>query len=120
MSGYPIELNLNGRTVLVVGLGPVGRRKAEALAAAGARVIGVDPPPGLSLPISCQGIEVVAEPYHADLLRGVCLVIAAGPEEVNRQVVADARRMGVWVSSTSDPGRGTSPSPRSGSRARWC
>ena len=37
MSGYPIELNLNGRTALVVGLGPVGRRKARSLAASGAR-----------------------------------------------------------------------------------
>ena len=61
MSGYPIELNLNGRTVLVVGLGPVGRRKAEALAAAGARVIGVDPAAGSFAHDLPEGIEVMAE-----------------------------------------------------------
>ena len=106
MSGYPIELNLNGKTAMVVGLGPVGRRKAESLAAAGARVIGVDPAAGafgFDLP---AGIEVVAESYHADLLHGVSLVIAAGPEEVNRQVATDAQRIGVWVCSTSPPGIG--------------
>ena len=35
MSGYPIELKMEGRTVVVVGLGPVGRHKAAALVAAG-------------------------------------------------------------------------------------
>ncbi len=28
MTGYPIELKLKGRTAVVVGLGPVGQRKA--------------------------------------------------------------------------------------------
>jgi len=106
MSGYPIELNLNGKTVLVVGLGPVGRRKARALAATGAHVIGVDPA-AVSLASDLPaGIEVVTEPYHDDLLRGVCLVIAAGPEDVNRQVAMDAQRNGVWVCATSHPGLG--------------
>ena len=106
MSGYPINLNLNGRTVLVVGLGPVGRRKAAALVAAGARVIGVDPVAGSLDPDSVAGIELVSEPYCTGQLRGVSLVIAAGPSEINRQVVADARRIGVWVSSSSDPDEG--------------
>jgi siroheme synthase-like protein len=106
MSGYPIELKLDGRTVLVVGLGPVGRRKAAALAAAGARVIGIDPAAGSLDPESVTGIEVVSEPYRAEQLQGASLVIAAGPPEINRQVVADAQKMGAWVSSTSDPDAG--------------
>ncbi len=106
MSTYPIELKLTGRTVLVVGLGPVGRRKAEALGATGARVVGVDPAAG-SLDRSLgRGIEVLSEPYRAELLHGVSLAVAAGPPEVNHQVVADARRAGVWVCSTSDPDAG--------------
>ena len=43
MPPYPIELDLTGRTALVVGLGAVGCRKAVGLVEAGARVVGVDP-----------------------------------------------------------------------------
>jgi siroheme synthase-like protein len=106
MIGFPIELNLTGRTALVVGLGPVGRRKARALSAAGARVVGVDPAAGTSEPALAAAIEVVREPYRAEHLERVSLAVAAGPPEVNHQVVADARRVGVWVCSTSDPEAG--------------
>jgi siroheme synthase-like protein len=92
--------------VLVVGLGPVGRRKAEALVAAGARVIGVDPGAGSLDPDCVRGVELVGKPYRLDHLRGVSLVIAAGPPEVNRQVVTDARGLGLWVNSSSDPDEG--------------
>jgi hypothetical protein len=37
MPTYPIELDLNGRTVGVVGLGAVGRRKAEGIGKPDAR-----------------------------------------------------------------------------------
>ncbi len=106
MPTYPIELKLTDRTVLVVGLGPVGRRKAEALSAAGARVVGIDPATGSIEPSLVAAIEVLSEPYRAEQLRGVSLAVAAGPPEVNRQVVADAREAGVWVCSTSDPEAG--------------
>jgi precorrin-2 dehydrogenase len=104
MPAYPINLNLNGRTVLVVGLGQVGRRKAEALVTAGARVIAVDPDARKLNPV--EGVEVVSDTYHSAHLRSVSLVIAAGPPDVNRQVVADARRRGIWVCSSSDPDEG--------------
>ena len=101
MPGYPIELNLHGRTALVVGLGSVGRRKAAGLLAAGARVIGVDP-----VADAPERVELRAEPYRPDHLRGVCLAVAAATEAVNRAVVHDARAAGVWVNSASDPGAG--------------
>jgi siroheme synthase-like protein len=102
MPGYMIELDLRGRTVLVVGLGAVGRRKAAGLVAAGARVLGVDP----TLSDALAGVEVRAEPYCSAHLDGVRLVIAAAPPAVNRQVVDDARDRGIWVSSASDPDEG--------------
>ena len=104
MPGYAIELDLHGRTVLVVGLGPVGRRKTAGLRAAGARVIGVDPSPWSDeVP---EGIEIRAEAYRAGHLQGMSLAFAAGPPEVNAQVVADAKAAGIWVSSASDPTAG--------------
>ena len=106
MSSYPIELKLAGRTVVVVGLGPVGRHKAAGLVAAGARVIGVDPAAGDLDQAALDGIELVAKPYRAEQLYGASLVIAAGPDEVNGRVVADARQIGAWVCSTSDPDAG--------------
>src|SRR5512135_3338654 len=96
MPGYPIELDLCGRTVLVVGLGAVGRRKAAGLLAAGAHVLGIDP----------AETDVPAEPYRPAHLEGISLAIAAASPEVNRQVVIDARELHIWVSSTSDPDEG--------------
>jgi len=104
LTGYPLELDLRGRTALVVGLGAVGLRKASGLLVAGARVVGVDPSADPArLP---AGIEALAEPYRAAHLRGVVLAFAAATPGVNRRVVLDARAAGVWVNSASEPGSG--------------
>ena len=103
MTGYPIELKLSRKVAVVIGLGAVGRRRAAGLREAGARVIGIDPAAGGFDSESLAGIEIIAETYRAEHLRGVSLAIAAAWPEVNRQVVADARALGVWVSSASDP-----------------
>ena len=105
MPGYPIELDLVGRRALVVGLGRVGRRKAAGLVAAGATVVGVDPRPPAGVE-RLAGVEVRAERYRRGHLDGVALAIAAGPPAVNRRVVADARRAGIWVGSASEPASG--------------
>jgi siroheme synthase-like protein len=106
MALCPIELRLEGRTCLVVGLGPVGRRKAAAMVEAGARVIGVDPAAGGAGMPATAGVEVLPEAYRPDHLGGADLAIAAATPEVNRRVVADARRARVWVCSTSAPDEG--------------
>ena len=104
MSGYPIELNLEGRPVLVVGLGQVGRRKVAGLREVGAWVVVVDPRgAGSDVPV---GVEVRAEPYEARHLDGVALAFAAATPEVNRRVVNDAQRLGVWVNTASEPDQG--------------
>ena len=101
--GYPIELDLRGRTVVVVGLGTVGLRKAAGLVVAGARVAGVDPGTEIQAP---PGVEVRAEPYRVAHLEGASLVFATATPAVNRDVVQDARRAGLWVGSASDPDEG--------------
>ena len=105
MPRYPIELDLTGRTALVVGLGSVGRRKAQGLLTVGAHVMGVDPL-GLGADASLDAVTILAEPYHRRHLQGVCLAFAASTPEVNRRVVADARIAGIWVNSASDPNAG--------------
>lgn len=104
MTGYPIELELRGKGVLVVGLGPVGRRKVAGLLAAEARVVAVDP--AVDWTDRPAGVEIRVEEYRAEHLQGMSLAFAAASAEVNRRVVADARRAGVWVGSASDPGAG--------------
>lgn len=103
MPGYPIELDLRGRPVLVVGLGRVGTRKASGLVEAGAQVVAVDPRPDLVVP---NGVEHRPEEFRPGHLEGMSLAFAAATPEVNREVVAAAKRMGVWVNAASGPDSG--------------
>lgn len=99
---FPVTLDLTGRTVVVVGGGAVGRRKAGAARAAGAVVRVIDPRP----PADPAAWDWVAEPYCPEHLAGACLVFACATPEVNAAVVADAQVRGVWVNSATDPGGG--------------
>ena len=98
----PVVLDLTGRVVVVVGGGPVGRRKARAAADAGAAVRVVDPQPPDGLP----GVLWIAEPYRSDHLDGAALAFACATPGVNARVAADAKARGLWVNSASDPVQG--------------
>jgi precorrin-2 dehydrogenase/sirohydrochlorin ferrochelatase len=101
----PMVLDLRGRTVLVVGAGRVGRRKAVAVVEAGGRVRLVDPEP------TCASddhplVDRLVEPYSPAHLDEVALAFACATAEVNTTVVADARARGVWVCDAADATRG--------------
>jgi len=98
----PLFLNLRDRLCVVVGGGPVGRRKATTLLHDGARVrlVCLEPRPTNDIGDS---LVWVTEPYEAEQLRGAALVFAAATSEVNRRVVADAHAAGLWVNAASEP-----------------
>ena len=75
MKTYPIMLNVTGRLCVVVGAGAVGRRKAEGLARASARVRLVDPAAGGSADAP-EGVERLDRAYEPALLAGAMLVFA--------------------------------------------
>jgi siroheme synthase-like protein len=99
---YPLHFNISGRLAVVVGGGPVGRRKADGLLAAGARVRLVCLEPR---PTECGDprLEWLQEEYQARHLDGASLVFAAASAEINRTVRDDARRLGLWVNLADDP-----------------
>jgi precorrin-2 dehydrogenase/sirohydrochlorin ferrochelatase len=95
-------LRLTGRPVLVVGGGPVGRRKATTAAGAGGLVTVVDPLPP---PADFAGRWVRAG-YAPEHLAGVWLAFACGPPAVNARVLADAAARRVWACDAADPAAG--------------
>jgi siroheme synthase-like protein len=96
---------------VVVGLGPVGRRKLEGLFGSGATIRGVDPLGWEGEIHACM--QMLAEPYREDHLENASLVFAAATAEVNAQVVSDCRVRKIWVNAASAPASGDFAVPAS-------
>jgi precorrin-2 dehydrogenase/sirohydrochlorin ferrochelatase len=96
-----LNLRLEGRLAVVIGGGNVGQRKISTLLTHGARVRVVcleKAPADLE-----EETEWVQGNYRAEDLEGASLIFAAATPEVNEKVVADAKRLGLWVNSGTDP-----------------
>ena len=108
---FSIELNLEGRNVLVVGGGRIALRKVKTLLPTGARITVVAPqfdPEFSNVIANTEGVkqsmvELVTRPYSTDDLRGVFMVfICTDKPAVNAQVSNDARARRILVNNACD------------------
>ena len=115
----PVVLDVTGRLALIVGGGPIGRRKAAALLAAGGhvRLVCLEARPPDETALNLTWLTTPYEPIHLD---GIALAFASGPPAVNARVVADVRARRVWVNTASDPARAISSCPPSSAGAISC
>jgi siroheme synthase-like protein len=104
-SVYPVSLIVAGRPCLVVGAGPVARRKIEGLARAGARVTVVAPrvEPDVERLAAERDVVIERRPYRrGEAARYRLVITATGTPELDAGVAADADAAGVWVNSADD------------------
>lgn len=109
MSDFPIALHGERITAVVIGGGPVGTRKALALAEAGAqvRVVSPLPTPELTAAERARELTIVRESYRADHIgRSMLVVAATDSREVNARIAVDAHASGklVNIADHSDEG----------------
>ncbi|MBO9597476.1 MAG: bifunctional precorrin-2 dehydrogenase/sirohydrochlorin ferrochelatase [Cohnella sp.] len=100
--GYPIILNLAGRTCIVIGGGAVAARKARGLLEAGATVKVISPKlvPELSAMAETGQIRYEPHEYADGDLEGASLVFAATDRpDVNALVVSEANRRRIPVNA---------------------
>ncbi|MBH3440463.1 siroheme synthase CysG [Pseudomonas luteola] len=106
MEFLPLFHNLSGRPVLIVGGGEVALRKARLLKDAGAMLKVVAPRihPAMRELIENGGDSLIERPYQVDDMGGAVLVIAATDnEDLNVQVSAQAKAIGVPVNVVDSP-----------------
>jgi precorrin-2 dehydrogenase/sirohydrochlorin ferrochelatase len=99
---FSIELNLEGRNVLVVGGGRIALRKVKTLLPTGAHITVVAPqldPEFTTIP----SIVLKSRPYEPLDLRGIFMVfICTDKPAVNAQVSNDARARRILVNNACD------------------
>ncbi len=106
MAKYPIFLELSGRRAVVVGGGAVAVRKAQALLAAGARLIVVSKDIDDALTALCQGTnaELVKSQYSKDYIAEAVLVIAAtGNKQLNKRIYKDCQELEILCNVVDAP-----------------
>ena len=92
--------------MVIVGAGAVGQRKLAGLLLSGARVTLIDPCL-VGQPNGSAAVETIAREFQAGDLAGAVLAFACTDRsEVNRSVVAEARRYGIFCSSSEQPEQG--------------
>ena len=103
MTQYPVNLELSGQPVLVVGGGPVAARKAAGLKSADARVTVVSPTAVREISAD-PDVRWLARPYERGEVSEYRLAVTATDDpEANAAVKADGDAANVFVNSADDP-----------------
>lgn len=104
-ASYPVQLDVRGRAVLVVGGGRVALRKVQGLLAAGAVVTVVAPRVVAELwELAPARITVHHRRFRSDDIDGSWLVVTCTDSTaVNATVAAPAEQQRVWVNAADDP-----------------
>jgi len=104
---YPLHAVLRGRSVLVVGGGPVATQKVEGLLDGGADTLLVVAPEVTDrlAALEADGRLRIERRRYASPEAGAhrLVVTATGDPAVDHQVFLDADAAGVWVNSADDP-----------------
>jgi precorrin-2 dehydrogenase len=106
ITGYPVNLVVEGRRCVVVGAGRIAARKIAALLDAGAAVRVVAPDPGAEVRdwADAGKLELVARKFEPADLDGAWLATTAtGDPDVDHAVFEAAEERHVWVNSADDP-----------------
>jgi len=106
MSYYPVFLELEGKTALVVGGGRVAQRKVETLMECGAFVhlVSRELTDRLAELIDAGRVRLLGQEFREEHLAGVFLVfIATNDMELNRKVSESARDLGLLVNVADQP-----------------
>ena len=106
LAGYPVNLLVRGRRVVVVGGGRIAARKIEPLLEAGALVEVVSPEVGTEVRAWAGAGRLVLHEraFRAGDLEGVWLALTATDDPVVNAAVHAAGEAGrVWVNSADDP-----------------
>ncbi len=106
MAKYPVFLELSGRRVVVVGGGVVAAQKAQALLAAGARLVVVSKDIDDALIALCQGTntELIKSRYSKNYIAEAALVIAAtNDEQLNKRIYKDCQELEILCNVVDAP-----------------
>ena len=108
MRYFPVFLDLESKTCLVVGAGPVGRRKISTLKKSCAGTIIVIDPGTLNDPIlEDDSIHLINRPFEPGDVEGCHLVfVCTSNHETNQQVAQACHERNVWCNTATNPDQG--------------
>ena len=114
---FPVNLNIEGKPVLLVGGGRIAYRKAEQLLVCEPQLTVISPQ--FDERFHATSATLIQREYTTLDVMGFSLVITATANNaVDQQIFDECESLGIWVNSADDPDRCTFTLPASMRRGR--